>query len=60
MSQQPVNSLVDYLEASAARFPGRPAVVGPDERTLSYSELNVGADRLAAFLARRQPHWEHR
>ncbi|MCC7237109.1 MAG: amino acid adenylation domain-containing protein [Bryobacterales bacterium] len=53
MSQQPVNSLVDYLEASAARFPGRPAVVGPDERTLSYSELNVGADRLAAFLARR-------
>ncbi len=53
MSQQPVNSLVDYLEASAARFPSRPAVVGPDERELSYSELNSGADRVAAFLASR-------
>jgi amino acid adenylation domain-containing protein len=44
-------SLADYLEASAARFPERPAVVGPDERTLTYAELDGNAARVAAYLA---------
>jgi L-proline---[L-prolyl-carrier protein] ligase len=45
--------LVDYLEASASRFPGRVAVVEPDGRSTTYAELNHQADGLAAFLASR-------
>ena len=51
MTNVNARSLADYLEASAARFPERPAVVGPDERTLTYAELDANAGRVAAFLA---------
>jgi len=51
MTNVNARSLADYLEASAARFPERPAVVGPDERTLTYAELDANADRVAGFLA---------
>jgi amino acid adenylation domain-containing protein len=43
-------SLVDYLEASAARFPDRPAIFDPAGWSLSYRELNEQADRIAGFL----------
>jgi amino acid adenylation domain-containing protein len=44
-------SLPALLEASAARFPDRIAVVDPDGTTLTYAELDSHANRLAAFLA---------
>ena len=43
-------SLVEYLEASAARVPGRVAVVDPDGGSLTYAELDDAANRVAAFL----------
>ena len=46
-------SLVDYVEASAARFPERCAVVDPDGSTLTYRELDERADRIAGFLVAR-------
>jgi amino acid adenylation domain-containing protein len=45
--------LAGYLEASALRWPDRPAVVGPDGRSVTYAELNRQADRVAGFLAAR-------
>lgn len=42
--------LAALLEASTQRFPDRPAVVGPDGRTLSYRELSLLADRVHGFL----------
>lgn len=44
-------SLPALLEASAARFPDRTAVVDPDGTPLSYAALNDQSDRLAAFLS---------
>ena len=46
-------SLADYLEASAAQFPDRTAVVDPDGTGISYGELDARAGRLAAFLGSR-------
>jgi amino acid adenylation domain-containing protein len=46
-------SLVDYVEASAARFPERCAIVAPDGSTLTYRELDERADRIAGFLVAR-------
>lgn len=43
-------SLAEYLEASAARFPERAAVVNPDGSISTYRELNEDAARLAGFL----------
>lgn len=43
-------SLVDYLEASAALFPDRPAVFDPAGWSLTYRELNEHADAIAGFL----------
>ena len=48
-----LRSLTEYLEASAARHPGRAAVFDPDGRTISYGALNAHADAFAAFLAMR-------
>ena len=45
--------LAGYLEASALRWPDRPAVVDPDGRSVTYAELNRQADRVAGFLAAR-------
>lgn len=45
--------LAAYLEASAARFPDRVAVVGPDGEALTYRELHARAARLAGFLRAR-------
>jgi len=42
-------TLGQELRAGAAEFPGRQAVVAPD-RTLSYSELDTAADRVAGAL----------
>ena len=49
----PVANLCGYLEASAERFPDRVAVVDPDGSSVTYRELNDGADRIAGFLAAR-------
>jgi amino acid adenylation domain-containing protein len=46
-----VASLAAYLEQSAARFPGRCAVVDPDGGQLTYAELDSRAEHIAAFLA---------
>jgi amino acid adenylation domain-containing protein len=45
--------LAEYLEASAARYPDRTAVVDPRGTTLTYAELNQQAGALASFLASR-------
>jgi amino acid adenylation domain-containing protein len=45
--------LAAYLEASAARYPNRTAVVDPDGQSLSYADLNRQADALASFLVSR-------
>jgi len=45
--------LCAYLEASAAGFGTRTAVVDPAGWSLSYAELNAQADAMAAFLAAR-------
>lgn len=46
------SSLVDYLEASAARWPDRTAVVDPTGARTTYAELNRRADCIAGFLTR--------
>ena len=46
-----VTHLAEYLEASAARWPDRTAVVDPAGWSLTYAELNRQADALAGFLA---------
>jgi amino acid adenylation domain-containing protein len=46
-------NLTSYLEASARRFPDRTAVVDPDGSSLTYAELNEGADRIAGMLHAR-------
>ncbi|MGE3841302.1 MAG: amino acid adenylation domain-containing protein [Vicinamibacterales bacterium] len=43
-------SLVDYLESSASRFPERQAVVDPKGWSLTYQDLNRQADSVAGFL----------
>lgn len=43
--------LPDLLEASAARYPNRAAVVDCDARSLSFAELNARSDALAGFLS---------
>jgi len=45
-------SLVDYMEASARRVPGRTAIVDPAGWSLTYRELDDRADRIAGFLVR--------
>lgn len=45
--------LAAYLEASAATWPDRPAVVDPAGWSLTYAELNRQADALAGFLVAR-------
>jgi amino acid adenylation domain-containing protein len=45
--------LADYLEASAARWGDRTAVVDPSGATLTYAELDRQASALAAFLSAR-------
>jgi len=49
----PAESLVELLAKSAARWPGRIAVVDPSGTSLSYAELADRVDRLARFLASR-------
>ena len=51
-SQQTIG-LADYLEASARRFPQRPAVVDPDGSVRTYRELDEQSSHLAAFLRSR-------
>lgn len=48
-----VTSLAEFLEASARRYPQRPAVVAEDGSSLSYEALNDRASRMAGFLRRR-------
>jgi amino acid adenylation domain-containing protein len=45
--------LAEYLEASAARYPHRTAVVDPHGQPLTYADLNRWADALGSFLASR-------
>ena len=45
-----MNSLVDYTEASAKRFPDRTAIVDTSGQRLTYAELDAQADRIAGFL----------
>ena len=45
--------LADYLEASASRWPERPAVVDPSGSIITFAELNRRADGLAAHLLSR-------
>jgi amino acid adenylation domain-containing protein len=44
------SSLVAYLDASAAQWPARTAVVDPAGWSLTYRELHQRADAVAAFL----------
>jgi len=46
-------SLVEYLEASAAHWPDRQAVVSPDGMAVTYQQLNDQANRFAGFLSER-------
>ncbi len=50
---QDFSSIGRGLRVSAGRFPDRPALVEIDRLTLSYRELNRGANRLAHHLAAR-------
>ena len=43
-------TLSDALRATAARLPDKPAVI-TEERTLTYGELDEGAERVAAWVA---------
>jgi amino acid adenylation domain-containing protein len=45
-----VTNLTEYLERSAQRFADRVAVVDPDGSSVTYRELNEGAERIAGFL----------
>jgi L-proline---[L-prolyl-carrier protein] ligase len=47
------STLPDCLEASAARWPARTAVVDPGGRHLTFAELHQQADALARFLTSR-------
>ena len=46
-------SLAGYLEAAAARWPDRPAVIDPAGWHLTYAALDQQADALARFLVSR-------
>ena len=46
--------LADSLEATAARFPERAAVVDPGGQQLTYATLNQQADAVAGFLSDRR------
>jgi len=46
-------ALAGYLEASAAQYPDRTAIVDPDGSAITYRELNAQADRVAGFLVAR-------
>jgi amino acid adenylation domain-containing protein len=46
-----VQNLPDYLEASAARYPDRPAVVDPGGGSITYAALDRQANALAGFLS---------
>ena len=50
MSESHVSNLVEYLEASARRFPDRRAIVDPAGWSVTYRELDERADRIAGFL----------
>lgn len=50
MTSATINSLIDYVEGSAVRFPERVAVVDPDGWSLTYTELDRWTDRVAGFL----------
>lgn len=50
---QNYSSIGRGLRISAHRFPGKPALVEIDRLTLTYAELNQGANRLAHHLASR-------
>lgn len=43
-------TLVELFEAQAERVPERLALVAPDERSVTYAELNADANRLARHL----------
>jgi amino acid adenylation domain-containing protein len=51
--QYPLRHLASYLEASAAGYPERIAVVGPDSRGVTYRDLDATASRVAGFLQDR-------
>jgi amino acid adenylation domain-containing protein len=53
MTTEHTVSLADYLEASAARFPDRWAVVDPAGWHLTYAELDEQSDRIAGFLVKQ-------
>jgi len=46
-----LHHLAEYLEASARRWPERPAVVDPSGSHITFAELNRRADSLAAHLS---------
>jgi amino acid adenylation domain-containing protein len=46
-------SVVDYVEASTARFADRTAIVDPAGWSLTYRELDERANRIAGFLVAR-------
>jgi amino acid adenylation domain-containing protein len=48
-----LQSLTEYLEGSAARYPDRTAIFDPDGRTITYGALNAHAEAFATFLASR-------
>jgi amino acid adenylation domain-containing protein len=50
MSGLQINSLADYVEAAARRFPDRTALVDPAGWSVTYQELDQRADRIAGFL----------
>src|SRR4051812_20867161 len=47
-----MNILPDYLEASAAKYPDRPAVFDPSGERLTYADLHQQSDALAGFLVK--------
>jgi amino acid adenylation domain-containing protein len=49
----PARHLAEYLDASAERYPDRPAVVDHEGRALTYCDLRRQADALAAFMISR-------
>ena len=50
MPTPPATSLVDYIEASAARFPERTAIADPAGWSLTYAELDRQSSNIAGFL----------
>jgi amino acid adenylation domain-containing protein len=53
MTTGSTNTLVAYIERSAARLPDQPAVVDTFGQVLTYAQLNAAADGVAAFLRAR-------